>query len=179
MRRIFFIQSARTCCVSIEEAPFLPLLFTASVSSAESVYASPCETGAFITLGWLFIKVDHAQSRLIPWPPLPFVTSYDFCREVGWFHTCQEVLSWLQAVLAGMWPNREWVSCSICLVRSILAHTSLLMSGGAIPDSKYKSSTYVGLSHPVIDRHALFSSGSNMSAYVDLAHTGAAYPAID
>ena len=27
----------------------------------------------------------------------------------------------------------------------------------------------------MIARHALFSSGSNISAYVDLAHTGAAY----
>ena len=57
-----------------------------------------------------------------------------------------------------------------CLVRSILAHTSLLMAGGTIPANKYKSSTYVGLRHHVIARHALFSSGSNMYAYVDLAH---------
>ena len=35
MRRIFFIQSARTWCVSIEVAPFLPLLFTTSVFIAE------------------------------------------------------------------------------------------------------------------------------------------------
>ena len=53
------------------------------------------------------------------------------------------------------------------------------MSGGAIPANKYKSSTYGGLRHPVIARHDLFSSGSNMSAYVDLAHTGAAYSAIE
>ena len=53
------------------------------------------------------------------------------------------------------------------------------MSGGAIPANKYKSSTYVGLGHPVIARHALFSSRSNMSGYVDLAHTGAAYSAIE
>ena len=31
----------------------------------------------------------------------------------------------------------------------------------------------------MIARHALFSSGSNMSAYVDLAHIGAAYSAIE
>ena len=31
----------------------------------------------------------------------------------------------------------------------------------------------------MIARHALFSSGSNMSAYVDLAHTGAAYSVIE
>ena len=53
------------------------------------------------------------------------------------------------------------------------------MFGGAIPANKYESSTYVGLRHPAIARHALFSSGSNMSAYVDLAHTGAAYSAIE
>ena len=52
------------------------------------------------------------------------------------------------------------------------------MSGGAIPANKYKSSTYVGLRYTVIARHALFSSGPNMSAYVDLAHTGAAYSVI-
>ena len=57
--------------------------------------------------------------------------------------------------------------------------SSLLMSGSAIPANKYKSSTYVGLRHPVIARYALFSSGSNMSAYVDLAHTRAAYSAIE
>ena len=44
-------------------------------------------------------------------------------------------------LLAGMWPNREWVFCSICLVLSILAHTSLLISGSAIPANKYNSST--------------------------------------
>ena len=53
------------------------------------------------------------------------------------------------------------------------------MSGGAIPANKYKSSTYVGLRHPVIARYTLFSSGSNKSAYVDLAHTGAAYSATE
>ena len=71
------------------------------------------------------------------------------------------------------------VTCSICLVRSILAHISLLMSGGAIPANKYNSSTYVGLMHPVIARHALFSSGSKMSAYVDLAHIVTAYSVIE
>ena len=45
--------------------------------------------------------------------------------------------------------------------------------------NKYKSSTYVILRHPVIARHALFSYMSNMSAYIDLAHTGAAYSDID
>ena len=53
------------------------------------------------------------------------------------------------------------------------------MPGGAIPANKHKPSTYVGSRHPVIARPALFSSGSNMSAYIDLAHTGAAYSAIE
>ena len=36
-------------------------------------------------------------NRDCPLTPLPLFTSYDFCREVGRFHTCQEVLSCLQA----------------------------------------------------------------------------------
>ena len=48
------------------------------------------------------------------------------------------------------------------------------MSGGTIPANKY-----VGLGHPIIGRHALFYSGPNKSAYVDLAHTGVAYSAIE
>ena len=74
-------------------------------------------------------------------------------------------------LLSGMWPNKECVSCTICLVLSILAHTSLLMSGDVIPTNKYKSSTKVGL------RHALFRSGSSISVCEELAHTGAAYSA--
>ena len=53
------------------------------------------------------------------------------------------------------------------------------MPGGAISANRYKSSTYVGLRHPVIAQHALFSSGSNMAAYVDVTHTGAADSAIE
>ena len=53
------------------------------------------------------------------------------------------------------------------------------MSGGMLPANKYKYFAYVDLKHPVIARHTLFSSGPNMSAYVDLAHTGAAYSAIE
>ena len=59
--------------------------------------------------------------------------------------------------------------------RSILSHTSLLVSGGVVLVNKYKYSTFVGVRHPVIARHALFSFGSNISAYVDACHTGAAY----
>ena len=66
-------------------------------------------------------------------------------------------------LLAGMWPNREGASCSIYLVLSILAYTSLLMFGGAIAANKYQSSTLIGLRHPVISRHALFSFESSMS----------------
>ena len=50
-----------------------------------------------------------------------------------------------------------------------------MMSGGTIPAHNYKSSTYVGLRHLVIDWHDL----STLSPYEDLAHTGAAYYAIE
>ena len=53
------------------------------------------------------------------------------------------------------------------------------MSGDAVSKKKYNSSTYVGLRHPVIVWQALFSFWHNMSAYVDLAHTGVAYSAIE
>ena len=67
----------------------------------------------------------------------------------------------------------------ICLVRSTPAHTFLLISGGVIPEIKYKSSTFVDLRHPVIDRHVWFSSGSRRCACDDRAHTGAAYSAVE
>ena len=43
---------------------------------------------------------------------------------------------------AGILPNRD----SFCF--STLPHTSLLNAGGAIPGSKYKSSTFVGFRRP-------------------------------
>ena len=55
----FHLQPARTRCVSIELAPFLPLFFAASVPIAESVYASPCGPGDVISRGWFLIKGDH------------------------------------------------------------------------------------------------------------------------
>ena len=55
----------------------------------------------------------------------------------------------------------------VCLVahmcgRFTPAQLLLLMSGGTIASSKYKSSTCVGFRHPVIARHNLFSSVCNM-----------------
>ena len=44
---------------------------------------------------------------------------------------------------AGTWPCREWATFVSCFFFSTLAHTSLLMSGGAIPSSRYCSSTCV------------------------------------
>ena len=73
------------------------------------------------------------------------------------------------------WPCREWAALVSCFLFSTLAHTSLLISGGAIPASKYSSSTLVGLKHPVIGLHASFSSGSSLAACVDLAQTEHAY----
>ena len=63
----------------------------------------------------------------------------------------------LRRLLPGMWPNREYISCSICFVLSILAHTFLLMPVGTSLAIKYKLSTYVGLRHPIIAWHAWFS----------------------
>ena len=73
---------------------------------------------------------------------------------------------------AGTWPCREWAAFVSCFFFSTLAHTSLLMSGSAIPASRYSYSTLVGLKHPAIDLHASFSSGSSLEACGDLAQLG-------
>ena len=80
---------------------------------------------------------------------------------------------------AGTWRCREWAAFVSCFFFSTLAHTSLLISGGAIPASRYSSSTLVGLKHPVIDLHASLSSGSSLEACGDLAQTGHAYTAAE
>ena len=80
---------------------------------------------------------------------------------------------------AGFWPYKEWGSLVSCLVFSTWAHTSLRVLGGAIPGSKYRSSTLVGFRHPVTALHALFSSGFSFWAWDDLAQTGAAYSATE
>ena len=80
---------------------------------------------------------------------------------------------------AGTWPCRERAVFVSCFFFSTLAHTSLLMSGGTIPTSRYSSSTLVGLKHPVIDLHASFSSGSSLDACGDLAQTWHAYSAAE
>ena len=80
---------------------------------------------------------------------------------------------------AGIWPCREWATFVSCFFFSTLAHISLLMSGGTIPESRYSSSTLVGLRHPVIDLHASFSSGSSLIACGDLGQTGHAYSAVE
>ena len=68
---------------------------------------------------------------------------------------------------AEIWSCREWVTLVSCFFFSTLAHTYLLVSGDAIPASRYSSSTLVGLIHPVIDLHASFSSGSSLEACGD------------
>ena len=65
---------------------------------------------------------------------------------------------------AGVCPNKECLSSFVYLVLSTLAHTSLLISGGAIPAIKYKSSTLVGFRQPVIDRHDWFRTGFSLFA---------------
>ena len=71
----------------------------------------------------------------------------------------------------------QWMTFVPSFFFSTLAHTSLLISGGAIPPSRYSSLTLVGLKHPVIDLHASFSSGSRLEACGGLAQTGHAYSA--
>ena len=109
---------------------------------------------------------------------LPFIAADDFCREVSGRTELRKHFLF-KRLSAGTWPSREWAAFVSCFFFSTLAHTSLLMSGGAIPASRYSSSTLVGLRHPVIDLHASFSSGSSLEACGDLAQTGHAYSAAE
>ena len=72
----------------------------------------------------------------------------------------------------GTWSCREWAAFVSCFFFSTLAHTYLLMSGGAIPVSRYSSSTLIILRHPVIVLHASFCSGSSLEECGDLAKLG-------
>ena len=48
---------------------------------------------------------------------------------------------------AGTWPCREWATCVSCFFFSTLAHTSLLMSGGAIPASSRLCLSVLNVEH--------------------------------
>ena len=99
--------------------------------------------------GWLSLHVPSPPVfSSIRWHRTTFAGKW-----TGWT-LVRKLLLDFRRLLAGVCPNREWVSLSTCLVLSTLAHTLLLISGGAIPASKYKFSTFVGLRHPVMARHA-------------------------
>ena len=80
------------------------------------------------------------------------------------YSSLQETVSRLQAF--GSWNlTKQRVGLSgDCFCLSTLAHTSLLIAGGAIPDIKYKSPTLVGFRHPVTNGQAWFSPGSRFLA---------------
>ena len=79
-------------------------------------------------------------------------------------------------------PSWQWSGCRgsfVCLCHSIIAAVSRRMCGGGMPDSLYNAGKGVDFMVPVINRHALLSSGSTMCAWHDLAHTGALYSAVE
>ena len=78
------------------------------------------------------------------------------------FTECRKQFLDFKRLSAGSCPCKEWASFVSCLAFSTLAHTSHLMLSGAIQDNKYKSSTLVGLRHPVNARHALLSAESSL-----------------
>ena len=113
----------------------------------------------------MFIQVDSAVVWCKVISLLPFTAADDFFREVSRSYGAKEAFFYS----AGSWPCREWDAFVSCFFFYTLAHTSLLISGGAIPASRYSSYTLVGLIHPVLDLHASFSSGSSLEVCGDLA----------
>ena len=82
--------------------------------------------------------------------------------EFAGFTECRKQFLDFKSISAGIFPYREWASFVSYLAFSTLAHKSRLMLGGAIPDSKYNSSTFVGLRHPLLARYALLSCESSL-----------------
>ena len=135
----------------------------------------------------LFRHIHAAQGLVCPFAKLSSRLTAQLCdaKFFRWFHSLQRMTfavksagrtelkkhSLIKRHFSGTWPCREWAAIVSCFFSSTLAHTSLLMSGGAIPASRYSSLTLVGLKHPVIDLHASLSSGSSLEACGDLAQT--------
>ena len=59
------------------------------------------------------------------------------------FTECRKQFLDIKRLSAGIFLCKEWASFVSCLAFSILAHTSHLMLGGAIPNNKYNSSILV------------------------------------
>ena len=76
---------------------------------------------------------------------LPFTAADDFYREVSRSYGAKEAFSLQASSLLEPWSCREWTAFVSCFLFSTQAHTSLLVSGGAIPASRYSYSTLVGL----------------------------------
>ena len=166
------------CCISVEVLPSLALLLAACYTSAN------------------LVRHFHAvQGLVFPFAKLSSRLTAQLC-DAKFCRCCQSLYGMTFAgksagrtelrkhflfkrLSSGIWPCREWATFVSCFFFSTLAHTSLLMSGGAIPASRYSSSTFVSLIHPVIVLHASFSSGSSLEACGDLAQTGHAYSAVE
>ena len=122
-----------------------------------------------ITYAWWFQEPDPDHTRMLT----AQLCGAKFCR---WCHSLQRMTfsgksagrpelrkhSLFKNLSPETWSCREWAAFVSCFFFFTLAHTSLLISGGVIPASRYSSSTLVGLKHPVIDLHTSFSSGSSL-----------------
>ena len=81
--------------------------------------------------------------------------------------------------LAGSCSYRGCRGSFSCLSLSSWDETARLICGGAIPHTKYRSSTLVGLRHPEMALHVAFRTGSIFEACDDLLQTGDAYSAAE
>ena len=80
---------------------------------------------------------------------------------MGWTE-CTKLFLDLRRFVGAIWPYRECLLSVVCFSLSLWEMVLLLIVGGAIPASWYRLSTLVGLRHPVINRHASFSTWINL-----------------
>ena len=117
-----------------------------------------------VTFRHLFVKVNDTYVRFITFPP--FAAFNYFSGKLAVCTYDRKPCIDFSRMVVGICSNGECVSLFDCFWLSTLVHTSLLVVGGAIPDSKYRSSTLVDFNYHVTDRHVLFNSGSRFLACV-------------
>ena len=92
---------------------------------------------------------------------MPLITANKLWMKIDRTYATKETTTRLQSALLGSDHNRNWATFDSCFFFSTRAHASRLMSGGAIPARRYRSSTLVGFRHLVIALHAVLSSESS------------------
>ena len=157
------IVDGRRGGVPLYIAPSLDHRFRTAHPCAQSVYSSPREP--FLSRSSRQ-RLAHLQSHF-----------------GGGWHVCQAALPEPQSAAARRQVERRRCAHE-ALPRlksasswSVMEQNFIMMSGGALPASRYTLSKFVGWRQPEMIRHQSCRAGFSLRACVDFIHTGQAYSA--